>query len=65
METKTFEEWMQGFEDRYDPETLEIMRDCWNHTVNTKKLTEKLGDNMDTKRWYIDWINDVAWKIGK
>lgn len=62
---KTFEEWMDGSEDRYTPEQIDMFKACWEHTVNTRKLTEKLGDRLETQRWYIDWINSVAWELGK
>jgi hypothetical protein len=61
----TFEEWIGDFKERYTPEQVEIFKACWEHTVNTRKLTEKLGNKLETERWYIDWINSVAWKLGK
>ncbi len=62
---KTFEEWMDGSEDRYTQEQVDMFKACWEHTVNTRKLTEKLGSRLETERWYIDWINSVAWELGK
>lgn len=57
--------WMSGFEGRYTKRQIEIFKKCWQHTVATRRLKEELGEDLEDQRWEIDWITDVAYRIGK
>ena len=69
---KTFEEWIKGFEDRYTPEQIQMFKDTWDHALYLKEMDEKAhafavkyAQDKPDNIWYLNWIHNIAYKLGK